>query len=238
VLKTGFKIIEKEGLFMSQEELLSKIAQCIERGKINKVSPYPPDMKGQEGADELSRQALDTGITPGDILKKALVVGMGKIGEKFRDNKVFVPDVLMAAKAMKAAMAHLKPFFQSGAVERKGVFLIGTVQGDLHDIGKNLVAMMVEGGGWEVVDLGVDVSTVRFLETIEKYPGCVVGLSSLLTTTMLNMEKTVHALKEKSPHTKILVGGAPLTTDFAAKIGADCYSADPQGAVEFLNGSR
>ncbi|MBD3317262.1 MAG: cobalamin-binding protein, partial [Chitinivibrionales bacterium] len=186
--------------------LLEQIAVCVERGKINKASPFPPDLKGQEGADELTRQALDEGIDAQDILGEALVVGMKKIGEKFRKNEVFVPDVLMAAKAMGAGMAHLKPHFQSGAVKRKGVFVIGTVAGDLHDIGKNLVGMIVEGGGWEVVDLGVDVSEAKFLEAIENNPGCVLGLSALLTTTMVNMEKVVKAVKDKSPATKILVG--------------------------------
>ncbi len=216
-------------------ELLSKIAICVERGKINKVSPYPPDLKGQDGADELTRAALDAGAKPQDLLQQALIVGMQKIGVRFRENKVFVPDVLMAAKAMSAAMKHLKPYFLSGEVQRKGTFVIGTVIGDLHDIGKNLVSMMVEGAGWEVVDLGVDVAPEKFIKSIEEHPGCVVGLSALLTTTMINMEKTVAALKEKHPTTKVLVGGAPLTQDFATKIGADSFSADPQGAVDYLN---
>lgn len=216
-------------------ELLNQIATCVERGKINASSPYPPDMKGQDGADELTKKAIDEGVDPNDVLQKALVVGMEKIGVKFKENKVFVPDVLMAAKAMGTAMVHLKPFFQSGQVQRKGTFVIGTVQGDLHDIGKNLVAMIVEGGGWEIVDLGTDVSAEKFLEAVESHPGCSVGMSALLTTTMVNMENAVKTIKGKSPDTKVLVGGAPLTQEFCEKIGADCYSADPQGAVEYLN---
>jgi methanogenic corrinoid protein MtbC1 len=207
----------------------------VERGKINRNSPYPPDLKGSDGADELAKQALDAGIKPEELLQKALVSGMKRIGEKFRDNTVFVPDVLMAAKAMKAAMAHIKPFFQSGAVKRRGVFCIGTVQGDLHDIGKNLVSMIVEGGGWEVIDMGVDVPVARVIETVGKYPGCTVGLSALLTTTMVNMEKTVRELKCHHPEIRVIIGGAPLTAVFAARIGADAYSPDPQGAVDFLN---
>jgi 5-methyltetrahydrofolate--homocysteine methyltransferase len=113
--------------------------------------------------------------------------------------------------------------------------VIGTVAGDLHDIGKNLVSMTIEGAGWEVIDLGVDVKTEKFLETIEKYPGCVLGLSALLTTTMANMEKTVVEIKAKYPDKVILVGGAPLSSDFCKKIGATFYSENPQGAVEFLN---
>jgi methanogenic corrinoid protein MtbC1 len=216
-------------------QLLEQIAKCVERGKINKASPYPPDMKGQDGADELTKKAIEEKVAPGDILSKGLIVGMREIGVKFRENKVFVPDVLMAAKAMSTAMAHLKPFFQSGAVKRRGVFVVGTAQGDLHDIGKNLVAMIIEGGGWEVIDLGVDVSSEKFVKAVTEHPGCSVGISALLTTTMINMEKAVKEIKAKSPNTKVIVGGAPLTMDFAKKIGADSYSPDPQGAVDFLN---
>jgi len=215
-------------------DLLEQIAICIERGKVNKNSPYPPDMKGQDGADELTKQALDQGIAPDDVLGKGLVVGMGRVGQKFSENKVFVPDLLMAAKAMSAGMAHLKPAFESGQAHHKGTFVIGTVQGDLHDIGKNLVAMVVEGGGWKVVDLGVDVSSEKFLAAVKENPGAAVGLSALLTTTMVNMEKTVKVLKEQVPGTRVIVGGAPLTSEFAKKIGADGYSPDPQGAITFL----
>jgi methanogenic corrinoid protein MtbC1 len=216
-------------------ELLEQLSHCIEFGKINQASPYPPDMKGQEGADELARKALDQGIGANEILQKGLVPGMERVGVKFRENKVFVPQVLMSAKAMNAAMVHLKPYFQSGEVKRKGKFVIGTVAGDLHDIGKNLVSMMIEGAGWEVIDLGVDVSTEKLMETIQSNPGCVVGLSALLTTTMNNMADTVRKIKAELPTQVILVGGAPLTDDFRQEIGADFYSPDPQGAVEYLN---
>ena len=217
------------------EELFKQIAHCIEFGKINNASPYPPDMKGQDGADELTRKALDEGAGADEILTNSLIVGMGKVGIKFRENKVFVPQVLMSAKAMSAAMMHLKPFFSSGAAKRKGTFIIGTVQGDLHDIGKNLVAMMVEGNGYEVIDLGVDVNAEKFLSEAEKYPQAVVGLSALLTTTMVNMENIVKTLKDKKPGTKVCIGGAPVTQDFCAKINADLYSPDPQGLVDYLN---
>jgi methanogenic corrinoid protein MtbC1 len=216
-------------------EILDKLAMCVERGKINATSPYPPDLKGQDGADELTKKAIADGVKPGDIMSQALIKGMAAIGVKFRENKVFVPDVLMAAKAMSTAMNHLKPFFQSGEVKRKGIFIIGTAQGDLHDIGKNLVAMIISGAGYEVVDLGVDCSTEKFLKAITEHPTAAVGISALLTTTMVNMEKTVKDIKGKFPKAKVLVGGAPLTQEFATKIGADSYSADPQGAVDFLN---
>lgn len=216
------------------EELFDQIAYCVEYGKINQASPYPPNMKGQQGADELTKKAIDDGANPDDILNKALVVGMEKIGVKFRENKVFVPQVLMSAKAMSTAMEHIKPFFQSGDVKRKGTFVIGTVAGDLHDIGKNLVSMMVEGSGFEVVDLGTDVNSQKFIEAVKAHPGCYVGLSALLTTTMTNMEQIVKDIKAASPDTMVLIGGAPVSEEFKNKIKADFYSPDPQGAVDFL----
>ncbi|HOW41218.1 MAG TPA: corrinoid protein [Bacteroidales bacterium] len=215
-------------------EILDKIALCVEFGKINKVSPYPPNMKDQDGADELTRQALDSGERPDAILENALVPAMAKVGEKFSKKEIYVPQMLMAAKAMNSAMAHLKPFFQSGETKRKGKFIVGTVAGDLHDIGKNLVAMMIEGGGWEVIDLGVDVGTDKFLSALDANPGAVIGLSALLTTTMENMKQTVSAIKEKHKDSRILVGGAPVTMEYCQKIGADFYSPDPQGAVNYL----
>jgi 5-methyltetrahydrofolate--homocysteine methyltransferase len=217
------------------EELLEKISHCVEFGKTDKSSPYPPDMKGQEGADELAKLALESGIKPGDILDKALIPAMSVVGDKFSRKVIYVPQMLMAAKAMSSAMKHLKPFFQSGETRRKGKFIIGTVSGDLHDIGKNLVSMMIEGGGWEVIDLGVDVSTDKFLKAIGENPDAVIGLSALLTTTMENMKKTVAVIRENYSGSKILVGGAPVTMDFCHKIGADFYSPDPQGAVNYLN---
>ncbi len=216
------------------DQLIEKLSVCVERGKINKVSPYPPDLKDQDGADELAKRALDQGLKPSDILEGCMV-GMEKIGDKFGKNEAFVPELLMAAKAMNTVMVHLEPFFKSGDVQRKGTFVIGTVTGDLHDIGKKLVSMIVEGNGWEIVDLGVDVSTEKFLDAIREHPGCTVGLSALLTTTMVNMQKTVEKIKADYPQTKVLVGGAPLTQEFADQIGADGYSSDPQGAVKLLN---
>lgn len=217
-----------------EQELLQMLSECVELGKINKASPYPPQMKGQDGADELTREALDNGKSAEEVLE-ALVVGMGVIGDKFSAGKAYVPNMLMAAKAMSAGMIHLKPYFTSGEVKRKGTFVIGTVFGDLHDIGKNLVAMTVEGSGWEVIDLGVDVKSNKFIETIETYPDCVVGLSALLTTTMGNMETVVKEIRTKYPDKAIIIGGAPLTQEFSDKIGATGYSSSPQGAANLLN---
>jgi methanogenic corrinoid protein MtbC1 len=216
-------------------ELLTKLSECIEFGKINLASPYPPQMKGQDGADEITRKALEEGVNPQDVLTKGLMPGMERIGVKFRENKVFVPQVLMSAKAMSTAMLHLKPHFLSGAAKQKGTFIIGTVLGDLHDIGKNLVGMMVEGNGYKVVDLGTDVSSEKFIAAVKENPDSVVGLSALLTTTMVNMEKITREIKEAVPGTMVTIGGAPVNSDFCAKIGADNYSPDPQGIVEYLN---
>ncbi len=217
------------------EPILEKLGEAVEFGKVDKNSPYPPNMKGQDGADELAKEALDTGVAPTNILSDALVPAMDRVGQKFSENKIFVPQMLMSAKAMGAAMYHLKPYFQSGDVKTKGTFIIGTVKGDLHDIGKNLVAMMVEGGGWTIIDLGVDVNEDTFNNTLAENPGAIVGLSALLTTTMANMEEIVTKIKAVHPGTKVLVGGAPLNDDFRSKIGADFYSPDPRGAVEYLN---
>jgi methanogenic corrinoid protein MtbC1 len=217
------------------DELIERIAHCIEFGKINTISPYPPDMRGQEGADELTKKALAEGIDPGRILNEGMVIGMERVGKKFSENKVFVPQMLMSAKAMSTAMQHIKPFFVNGSVKRKGTFIIGTVAGDLHDIGKNLVSMMIEGAGWEVIDLGVDVNAEKFVSALMEKPGSAIGLSALLTTTMVNMEKIVQEIRKVAANTKVLIGGAPVSNDFCAKIGADFYSPDPQGAVTYLN---
>jgi len=216
------------------EDTLVKLIEAVEFGKVDRKSPYPPQLKDQDGADELAKRALEEGVRPDAILENALVPAMSRVGDKFTRKEIYVPQMLMAAKAMNSAMMHLKPFFQSGETKRKRKFIVGTVSGDLHDIGKNLVAMMIEGGGWEVIDLGVDVGTEKFLHALDENPGAVVGLSALLTTTMENMKKTVSAIKEKHSDSKILIGGAPVTMEYCEKIGADFYSPDPQGAVNYL----
>jgi len=216
------------------KELLEKLSVCVEFGKIDIKSPYPPSMRDQEGAFELTRTALEEGISPSAILEEALIPAMSRVGQKFSRNEIFVPQMLMAAKAMGSSMGHLKPYYLSGQAKRRGTFIIGTVTGDLHDIGKNLVAMMIEGAGWEIINLGVDVSIDKFICALNDHPGAVIGLSALLTTTMENMRETVYAVREKYPAQKILVGGAPVTQEFCTKIGADFYSPDPQGAVDYL----
>lgn len=216
-------------------EILEKLLEAVELGKVDQRSPFPPQLKGQDGSHELTLKALEAGVKARQILDDALIPAMEKVGKKFSENKIFVPQMLMSAKAMGASMVQLKPFFISGEVKTKGTFIIGTVKGDLHDIGKNLVAMMVEGGGWSIVDLGVDVSSERFIDALSEHPGAVVGLSALLTTTMVNMGEIVASIKSQKPETAILIGGAPVNDEFCQKIGADYYAPDPQKAVEYMN---
>ena len=216
-------------------ELLKQIAECVEFGKVNQASPYPPQMRGQEGADELAKKALEAGVDPAEILEKGLVSAMEIVGRKFSENKIFVPQMLLSAKAMMAAMAHLKPFFSSGQVAQKGTVIIGTVMGDLHDIGKNICAMMIEGSGYKVIDLGVDVKPEQFADALRENPGAFVGVSALLTTTMVNIELVVKAVRAVEANCKIMVGGAPLNAEFAKKVGADFYAKDPQADIDYLN---
>lgn len=216
-------------------ELLEKLAVCVERGKIDINSPHPAALSGQEGADELAKRALDQGIPANRILAEALITGMERVGVKFRNNEIYLPDVLMAAKAMTAAMNHLRPYFKTGEIKHKGLVLMGTVAGDLHDIGKKIVAMFFEGGGWEVIDLGVDVGAEQCIQAIKEYQPKAIGLSALLTTTMINMAEITKKIKSLYPEVKVLIGGAPVSREFAEKIGAHAYSPDPQGALEYLN---
>jgi methanogenic corrinoid protein MtbC1 len=215
--------------------LLEKIAELVERGKVDINSPYPQDLKGQEGVDELTQKALKKSINPNEILQNGFMIGMGKIGDKFSEGKAFIPELLMSAKAMNAGMVHLKPFFESGEAMHKGTMVIGTVSGDLHDIGKNIVKMVMEGNGWKVVDLGVDVKPDKFLAAVEDNPGSILGMSALLTTTMMNMADVVNVIKEKSPDTPIYVGGAALSQEFSDKIGATGFFHDPHGLIKYLS---
>lgn len=217
------------------KDLLLKIAEMVEKGKASANAPYPPDLKGQDGVDELTQNALAESINPNEILQKGFMVGMDKIGQKFSQGKAFIPDLLMSAKAMNAGMVHLKPFFESGEAKHKGTMVIGTVSGDMHDIGKNIVKMVMEGNGWQVIDLGVDVNADKFVQAVNDNKDCIVGMSALLTTTMLNMEKTVTAIREYHPQTQIFVGGAPLSQEFSDKIGANGYFHDPHSLVKHLS---
>jgi 5-methyltetrahydrofolate--homocysteine methyltransferase len=203
------------------------------RGHVDANAPYPPDLKGQPGVKELVQQAIKEGCAPEDILNKGLVKGMEEVGRRFRENEYFVPDVLISAKAMKAGSELLKPLLAKAGAKPLGTVIMGTVEGDMHDIGKNLVVMMLEGSGFRVVDMGVNVSSEKFQQAVAANPdAAVIGLSALLTTTMVNMSKTIQAVKKSKGSVKFMVGGAPVTDSFAKEIGADGFAPDASRAVD------
>ena len=186
----------------------------------------------QSAAVEITKAALEEGTAAKSILDEGLIAGMDIVGARFKKNEIYIPEVLIAARAMKMAMEVLEPELVKAGVEPVGKLLIGTVQGDLHDIGKNLVAMMLKGAGFQVIDLGVDVRPEKFIEHAKAAGVQLVGMSALLTTTMPGMEKTIKALKDAGISAKIMIGGAPVTQGYADKIGADGYAADAASAVD------
>lgn len=216
-------------------EVLQQLSLCIEKGRVNKDSNYPADMKGMPGAVELTQQALSEGTLAQDILNIGFLPGMKIVGDKFKDGKIFLPEVLISARAMSSAMELLKPYFQSGEINYKGKVIMGTVAGDLHDIGKNIVKMVLEGGGWQVVDLGINVNAEKIIDAINTNSAKVVGLSALLTTTMQNMKEIVRKIKSETKDVLVVIGGAPVTKAFADSINADGYFHDPQGMLDYLN---
>ena len=186
----------------------------------------------QNTAVEITKVALEEGTPPKSVLNDGLIAGMDVVGARFKKNEVYIPEVLIAARAMKMAMEILEPELVKAGVKPIGKCLIGTVQGDLHDIGKNLVAMMLKGAGFQVIDLGVDVPPDKFVEQIKTQGVEVVGMSALLTTTMPGMEKAIKTIKDAGITAKIMIGGAPVTQGYADKIGADGYAADAASAVD------
>ncbi len=199
---------------------LQAIAEKLQKGDAN-------------GIRQDVEEALNQGIEPRKILEEALLSGMSDIGEKFKANEIFVPEVLIAARAMNAAMEVLKPKLVEAGVEPVGRVVLGTVKGDLHDIGKNLVKMMLEGAGFEVQDLGIDVSAEQFVAAVKEHNPQFVGMSALLTTTMSEMRAVVEAMEKEGLRDKvqIMVGGAPVTDKFAQEIGADFYGKDAAEAA-------
>ena len=186
-----------------------------------------------EMVDRLTRAALDAGTAALEVMDDGLIAGMALVGIKFRDNFIFVPEVLACARAMKAGMAHIEPILSSAGIEPIARVVMGTVKGDLHDIGKNLCIMMLRGAGFEVIDLGVDTSPDDFIDAVEEHQPALVGMSALLTTTMPNMGKTIDAFvdAELRDEVKFMVGGAPVTQEFADDMGADGYGKDAVAAV-------
>ena len=184
---------------------------------------------------DLVKEAADEGAEPQKILDEGLIAGMEVVGVRFKNCEIYVPEVLVSARAMHAGMDILEPLLAASGAKARGIFVVGTVKGDLHDIGKNLVAMMLQGSGWKVVDLGVDVDAEKFVQTAMDEDADVIGLSALLTTTMVNMKSVIELAKNKDCKAKIVVGGAPLTQSYASEIGADGYAPDAATASEIVN---
>ncbi|HAA25795.1 MAG TPA: cobalamin-binding protein [Ruminiclostridium sp.] len=201
--------------------ILMEISENLQKGRAKNVK-------------ELVQKAIDEGYGVNEILEEGLLHGMGIIGEKFKNNEVYVPDVLIAARAMNAGTELLKPLLVDAGVKAKGTVILGTVKGDLHDIGKNLVRMMMEGKGLEVIDLGVDVPTDKFIESAIEHNADIIACSALLTTTMTEMKNVVDKVNSSplAGKVKIMIGGAPVTDNFRASIGADAYAPDAASAAE------
>tara|TARA_Y100000590_G_scaffold203129_1_gene230478 strand:+ start:5907 stop:6641 length:735 start_codon:yes stop_codon:yes gene_type:complete len=227
-LKQEFEYVTKpaelehiKSLFTGKDPLMHETAYALIKGDQHEV-------------DRLSKLALDSGFTANDILDDGLIAGMAIVGVKFRDNVIFVPEVLIAARAMKAGMAHIEPILSESGVEPIGTVIMGTVKGDLHDIGKNLCIMMLRGAGFVVHDLGVDTSPEEFIDAVHEHQAKVLGMSALLTTTMPNMGRTIQAFEDEGlrEEVRIMVGGAPVTQDFAEDMGADGYGKDAISCVD------
>ena len=204
-----------------QDDILKQIREMLAKGDRN-------------GVASLTKEALDSGLSVKTILEDALIKSMNSIGEKFKANEIFIPEVLISAKAMHAGIAVLEPLFAASGIRSAGRVVIGTVKGDLHDIGKNIVSMMLKGACFEVVDLGIDVPPGKFLEIAQTTSPDIIAMSSLLTTSMGAMKDTIKALKESGlrDKVKIIIGGAPITQGFADSIGADSYAKDAATAVD------
>ena len=202
-------------------DILQEMASNLYNGEADEVA-------------ELVQRALDQGMAPGEILSGGLIAGMDEVGKDFKAGDLFVPEVLIAARAMHAGMNVLRPLLAESDVLSVGKYVIGTVKGDLHDIGKNLVKMMLEGAGFETIDLGTDAGPTDFVNAVREHQPNLLGMSALLTTTMVNMKATIEALEEAGlrDSVKIMVGGAPVTAAFAKEIGADAYAPDAATAVD------
>ena len=216
-----FELNHIKGLFENTDPLMQETAYALITGD-------------QHAVDRLTRQALDAGFEANTVLDDGLIAGMAIVGVKFRDNIIFVPEVLVAARAMKAGMFHLEPILSASGIEPVGTVIMGTVKGDLHDIGKNLCIMMLRGSGFVVHDLGVDTKPDEFIDAVVEHDAKVLGMSALLTTTMPNMGRTIDAFEEAGLRemVKIMVGGAPVTQEFADDMGADGYGKDAIACVE------
>ncbi|MFC1870342.1 corrinoid protein [Chloroflexota bacterium] len=219
------------------EDILNRIKENVIQGrKTRDDEPIDEALTGTPGVLELMQSALDNNISPDAIITQALTAGMQVVGEKFSAKEYFIPDMLASAEAVGAAMDILKPLLEASNLETKGKFIIATVKGDIHDIGKNIVAILLKGAGYEVSDLGIDVPKEKIIEVVRNEKPGYLGLSALLTTTMLEMGAVLEALKENSlrDKVKVLIGGAAVSDDYAREIGADAYCLDGFQAIKVL----
>jgi 5-methyltetrahydrofolate--homocysteine methyltransferase len=212
-------------------ELLKQIEELVVRGHIDADSRYPKDLSGQPGVREKVADALEKGISPQDILTHGLISAMKIVGEKYEKNEIFVPEMLFSARAMKSGLNQIRPMLVGDVSVRVGTVILGTIQGDMHDIGKNLVGMMLEGAGFEVIDLGINTPVSKFVESARQHPQAVIGMSALLTVTMKNMKTVIESLRSNGLENKVMIGGAPVTQSFADEIGAEGYSLNANQAV-------
>jgi len=223
---------------MAENDLIEKIRENVIQGRLNAEDEgFDDGYEGQVATVELVEEAIAGKVDVKDIVIEGLTAGMETVGKNFESGKYLIPDMLASAEAVGAAMDILAPHLEKAGVESKGKFLIATVKGDLHDIGKNIVSIMLKGAGFDVVDLGTDVPTEKILETAKEYKPQFLGLSALLTTTMPEMETVIRALKDRGvrEEMKVLIGGAATSREFAEKIGADIHCSDAFQAIEYTN---
>jgi 5-methyltetrahydrofolate--homocysteine methyltransferase len=223
---------------MSQAEIIEKIRTSIIQGRINSEDEgFDEGFEGQPATVELIEEYLESNTDVRDIVINGLTEGMNVVGKKFESGEYLIPDMLASAEAVGAAMDILAPHLEKSGLESKGKFIIATVKGDLHDIGKNIVSIMLKGSGYEIIDLGTDVTVEKIIETTRSHRPKFVGLSALLTTTMREMETVINKLSEEGlrQDVKVLIGGAPTSEEFAQKIGADAYCADAFQAVYYTS---
>lgn len=214
--------------------ITADIKENVIRGHIDSASKYPPDLAGKPGVKDLVQKAIDENVPPARILNESLIAGMKIVGKKFSDGEYFVPDMLLSAQAMKSGMMILEPLLKGEDTKKVGIVILGTVKGDMHDIGKNLVRMMLEGGGFEVIDLGINTPPEKFIENAKKYPDAVIGMSALLTTTMENMRVSIEALRANGLMNKVIIGGAAASQKFADEIHADGFTRDAAQSVQLV----
>ncbi|MCK4530767.1 MAG: corrinoid protein [Candidatus Marinimicrobia bacterium] len=212
--------------------ILESIKHCVVQGHIDATSKFPKNMEGQKGVRELTQRAITEGVNIEDILTQGLIPAMTIVGQRYENNEIFVPEMLFSAKAMKSGLELIKPFLLEGSDLILGKVIIGTVQGDLHDIGKNLVCMMLEGAGFEIEDLGINIPAPKFLEAAKNNPKALIGMSALLTVTMKNMTGVIELLRANDLDNKVFIGGAPVTPAFAEEIGAEGYAKNANQAVK------